>query len=258
MTWLPSLVVGALLAALGVRLAHSGRATGGPESWLGMFFIGTGFAMPLQSGFAMGMDFGVDAGSLNAASQAWSFAALAGLAVFVQRVFRPDASWARRACRVLGALLVAQFALLIATGAHRLQSSPVHSVTSLLMTSVFGWAFSESFSYWLRLRRRRAIGAADPVIANRFGLWSVWTGVLMLYGGFVSALRLYAMTVPGSGSGTLAVREDFAWALDALRVLLIATGPVMVAALWLSFFPPQRYLAGLRERARPDQRLRSP
>jgi hypothetical protein len=249
MAWLPALIVGTLLSALGLRLIHSGRAAGGPEVWLGGFFAAAGIAMPLQVSAAGGVDLGVDPGWIGMVAQAASLSGLAMLLQFVQRVFRPGSAWARRAGTALCVLLVFEGVLLLATGAYRVQSSPVHSLVTLTLTSVFGWAFVESLVYWNMMRRRCAIGAGDPVVANRFGLWCLWTGILTLFSGVVSSARIYALTTSVPQAEGLAVRAEFLWVLDLIRVMLIVTGPVMISSLWLSFFPPPRYLNWLRSRA---------
>ncbi len=52
------------------------------------------------------------------------------------------------------------------------------------------WACYESLRYYRSMHRRQTLGLADPIVANRFLLWSIWTGA-------VTFLPLVALTIRG-------------------------------------------------------------
>ena len=98
----------------------------------------------------------------------------------------------------------------------------------------FGWAAGEALGHYRASRRQRALGLADPVLANRFLLWgvaSVTSSVLM--GGIVACV-LTRMTI---------LHEPLPLAAMA------ASGAVMSGTWYLTFFPPRSYQRFIRERA---------
>jgi len=243
----PILAVGVVFATLGVRLVRIASRSGGPERWLGAFFLAAGVALPLRAGVAMGTDFGLEPGLVNVLGQLVLSLGLVALAHFVRRVFRPETPWARHAFAAVCALAALQLTLFVASGAARDQASAVHIVVSSCTVAVFAWAFGESLLYWRAMRRRLALGLADPVVANRFGLFTLWTGAVVFFPVIVLGLRIVvylAGSVAGDASASVEARH--AWALGVVRVLAAVVGPTVAVALWLSFTPPARYLAWIR------------
>ena len=121
------------------------------------------------------------------------------------------------------------------------------------MGLVFGWAFVESFRYYIMMRRRVALGLAEPVVTNRFLLWTLWTAGLTILPLVVTAVRAvqlahFGASDPASG---LVFSEEAAWSLAVVRSTVMGVGPVIIAALWLSFFPPRSYVGWVRARAHP-------
>jgi hypothetical protein len=105
----------------------------------------------------------------------------------------------------------------------------------VLWTAAWVWASSESLRYHAKLRRRLRLDLADPVVADRFFLWGLGTGV----SGLISA-SLVATTAAG-----MAVHSD------AVPQLLLSIGGVVGPITWyLSFMPPDAYLDFVRDRAR--------
>jgi hypothetical protein len=160
--------------------------------------------------------------------------AIACITVFAWQVFRPGS----RAGCALAALLVA--GNLAAGGAVVLGGAPVPLgglglAVACARASALGWLFVESTLFARTMRRRLRLGLADPVVANRFALWSVWTGAfagIPLFAVALRALRLLEAPLPGEplSAGLLAV-------LSALGL----GGAVAAVAVWLAFFPPSRY-----------------
>jgi hypothetical protein len=97
-----------------------------------------------------------------------------------------------------------------------------------------GWASFEALSHHAKLRRRMALGLADPVAANRLLLWALaalceW----MIY-------LAVAITI-------LAGRPDgFLTGDAALWVSAFGVGGSI--CIWIGFFPPQRYQKWIADR----------
>lgn len=170
---------------------------------------------------------------LAAASGAAQAAGGLLLLLFVWRVFRPRAEWARwvvlcfAACA--GGLVVLQ------------TSSPgwwvwvteergVWAAARWLFLVPIGWGALESLRYWQLLRRRLRLGLSDPVLVDRFRLFGVAMGFGLLSNLGAIALQIAGIELVGTAVGTLAV------------------SPALVAAvaLWLAFLPPRGYLERVR------------
>ena len=104
------------------------------------------------------------------------------------------------------------------------------------------WTFGESLRYWRMLRKRVALGIGDVVVANRFGLLTMWTAAIGVFPIFNLSVRFFAYSIGHSPEGS-AISGEFSWALDVARGILMISGPTMVISTWLIFFPPRRYLA---------------
>lgn len=89
--------------------------------------------------------------------------------------------------------------------------------------AAYVWASAEAAAYYAKLRRRRRLGLADPLVVNRILLWAV-------YGGAFAVSHVAWM-------GVVAWSEDLT-ALDPLLVALSVGGQL---ALWLAFAPPLPY-----------------
>ena len=115
-------------------------------------------------------------------------------------------------------------------------------LTLVVIMLPIAWAFGESLRYWRMMRKRMLLGIGDDVIANRFGLWTIWTGVLLIIPIVILSVRMYVF-VTGTGATGSAVGEHMLWALDLVRGLMLVCGPLVMISSWLIFFPPKRYLA---------------
>jgi len=160
-----------------------------------------------------------------------------GLYVFAWRVFRPGSNWA------LGVVAVGAGITLASSIGSWLQppswsGRPVDptwlALSSFNYTACFVWAGGESLVYYLRMRRRAAIGLADPELQNRFGVW----GGAMVTGALLSVVTGFC-SLAGLRIG-----------VDPLPSLCVAaSGLVNSLGWWLSFAPPAAYLNRLRARA---------
>jgi hypothetical protein len=238
-------LVSAGLAVLGTRLLRLSRRTGArPEFWLGLAFAFAGasaWLLPLaategiRTSLARGLAF---------AAQGGMSAAIACLVIFTWSVFRTDSA----AARWLAGVLIAANA---ATGCAVLLSGvplPVGRVgLAVIVTRSFSllWLFLESAGYAQRMRRRVRLGLGDPIVANRFTLWSIWTGALACIPLFVLALRVLGVLVePVPG-------EPLPGSVRAILLVLGSGGAAALGAGWLAFFPPASYQRWVAARARP-------
>ncbi len=94
----------------------------------------------------------------------------------------------------------------------------------------FAWATWLTFAYCLKLRRRLALGLADPVVARQIGLW----------GSTATAMVLLSTTVAVSVFGYHRNPLE----LPLATGILVACVLVGSACMWCAFFPP----AALRRR----------
>jgi hypothetical protein len=249
-TLLPIFGFAAVMLALGARLVRSGLRTHGVELWLGLFFSAGALAMPVRFALANGADVAFDAGLLNLGCQALLHAGVCCLAGFVWRTFRPNQSAGRAIFASIVILLSVNLVLFGVSGAHALQGTPVHVLQSASLALVFGWAFAEAAGYYGRMRRRAALGLSDPVVTNRFLLWTLWTGGLTLLPVVVTAVRLVELLGAGGVGSSVggALGTNSGWSLVAIRTAAISLVPVIALSLWLSFFPPRGYRDWIRSR----------
>jgi hypothetical protein len=159
---------------------------------------------------------------------------IALLFAFTWRVFRPEALWARSGMLAASlAIAVLDLGLIdAASGGSTLsevlpRTRPWAVGIVSMVVLAFAWGGFESLRYFARLRRRQALGLADPVVTNRFLLWAIadWTAVVLC--GSVASFLL-------AGRAVL---------IDPLALCTIAlTGTVMSVTWYLTFFPPAAYL----------------
>ena len=163
------------------------------------------------------------------------------LIAFTQRVFRAGDSWAR--CFAVGVSFVIAGAVTwmsyvnfvgasVAEIVPRMRPGTLALIGSMLVC--FGWASAESFRYHANLKRRLALGLADPVLVDRFLLWGVSSGANSV---------LLVVLLACVQSGMVILREPVS--LTAIAIL----GSVMSGAWYLTFLAPESYLKFVRERA---------
>lgn len=234
------------ILALGARLVRSGLRSRGVELWLGLFFVAGALSMPVRFALTSGAPVAFDPALANLACQAVLHLGVCCLAGFVWRTFRPGRAAGRTLFVLVVALLSCNLMVFAATGAHARQGTPVHVLQSATLSLVFGWAFVESALYHERMRRQVALELADPVVANRFLLWMLWTGGLTVLPVVVTIVRVVALEGDAGVGGALGSNPS--WTLSAVRTTVIAVLPGVCLALWLSFFPPPGYRSWIRSR----------
>lgn len=230
---------------VGLRLIWMGRRTRGlPEITLGVgLFLIVGVGLPMQiTALAMAARAGGPttwADALTSASVIAMNAGWAGVWIFTWRVFRPDSKLARAGVHLAFAALFALSAAAVHAGFEgmvgRSAASQGRTLATVLLAEVlYVWTMIEAFGYWRRMKKRVALGLADPVVANRFLLW----GLLGLFS-FVSLIAPLGFTLAGMNY------QDS----DAGRLVTAISGLGCAVALWLAFMPPRAYVDRVRAHA---------
>lgn len=238
-------VVGSVV--VGLRLLWLARETGeAPELLLGSGILGTAVlgygtliaSLLLRGGFTTDPAHASDLATfLTGAGKISHDAGVTLFLAFVLKVFRPDARWARA---LAGAALLLLWGGLAWGGLHgsfrvEVVGSPAWICEYAVIWTYPIWMVLESFRYWGMLRRRAALGLADPAVTNRFFLWGT--------GSLFTALATWAASAP------YLFARDPATILaitPAVRVVTAFAGLVSVSCSYLAFIPPGWYLRRLR------------
>jgi hypothetical protein len=233
-------------AVVSMRLLLLARRTKGkPELLLGLGLLGTavlGYGVLIASALVRGLEKPIattfSERALQAAGQILHDAGVSMILLFVLSVFRAG----QRPARALAvALLVALWGGALGSELENGFRNPgIGNGFWWLRYAVFWtyplWTAVESYRYYAMMRRRVALGLADPVVANRFWLWGA--------GSLGTALATWTASSP------LFLASDPARMLAWTPVIQLATatiGVVTVALYSLTFFPPpayQRWVAG--------------
>ena len=151
---------------------------------------------------------------------------------FLLRVFRPGVAWARALAAWMALVLWVGWAAFVADGGMR-DGLPRagYWLSFVTIGSYPFWLAAESFAYYARMRRRMALGLAEPLLANRFLLWGLAS--------VTAALSIWVVNVPALvGAGASAGGS----ALLVVCILITsALGIATVSIYWLTFFPPSWY-----------------
>jgi hypothetical protein len=162
-------------------------------------------------------------------------AGLTGSALFNWRTYRPDSRLARSVVLAAVGLAGAGFGVEWGTTGF---ADPLHfsagiKMVTLTSSAILLWGGAESLRYWLLMRRRLALGLAEPLVTNRFLLYGLGIGVAGL-GSTASALIQW---ITGLGSADLPI----------LTFSNAVCGLLSSIAMWMAFLPPaawRRYVAG--------------
>jgi hypothetical protein len=168
------------------------------------------------------------------------------LAGFSWLTFGRRSPWRRRLAIGLGGALSGAYLAQWIFDGFSVVPGPATLTALACRIACMGWISIETAAYHGALRRRQRLGLADPLVANRVLLWSLWTGaiaILMLAG---AILRVVSVEDPGLA--TAIYRSVPFLSLTAVLSLVAAV------ALWLSFLPPQPYRDWIEHRAHPSQR----
>lgn len=227
-------------AALGTRLLLLWRRTRkAPELAYGCAFLLLGaIGFPLSIPARTGLVEGAAAGALLALAFAAQNAASLSIGIATWKTFRPGAGGLLWVCWGLGALYVVSLLgqqLEVGFAGGR-DGGAFYHLGLLLRFAPFAWTCAESFRYHATLRRRRALGLADPVVTDRILLWGLASLSICL--GFVVFFAGRLLTGNAAGSP---------WVLAATSCVAVASS----VAMTLAFFPPRAYLRRVSRRGAP-------
>ena len=242
-----AVAIAALFATPGIRLLRLRLRNGsGPEGWLSLFFLGLAVGTPLRLYLAGSHDSSAEWLRISSGiAIVGLITAAAALTVFTQRVFRPDSAIAKLWCGLtIGVFGVTSSGLFI-TNQMANQIHPLAMVANAWAISSFAWTFFECAQYYIRMRRKARIGLGDPVVQNRFLLWSVWTGSFVLLPIVILTIKIFlvANTAPGQQVVASPALMSF------IQVIVLLCSSLMLVSIWLSFFAPEAYLARIRSEA---------
>lgn len=230
---------------LGARILRAGG--GAPVRLVALFLLLTalgatglarGSALPDESAelrFAV-----LAAGHLGISAGLWC------LAGFTWLTFGARSAWRRRLAVGLGGALSGAYLAQWIFDGFSVVPGPGTLTALACRTVCMGWVSIETAVYHATLRRRQRLGLADPLVANRVLLWSLWTGaiaILMLAG---AVLRV--LSVQDAAAATAIYRSIPFLSATAVLSLVAAT------TLWLSFLPPRPYRDWIERRAHPSER----
>jgi hypothetical protein len=220
----------------GVRLMMLARRTRGtPELMLGAALLlqaGIGYPLSVVAPYAgeLAPLVWLVSGTCNNGGMALLFA-------FTARVFHDGARWAWMIVGAAGALCAIQaggnsLAQVSGDAAARAQSLLVWGAGSLTLSGLaWGWTGYEALRFYAQLRKRAALGLADPIVANRMFLWGAM-GVIALSCVVIDAVLLYTA---GEVGRTV-----------VLPLVTAIAGLLVSVCMILAFWPPAAYLARVR------------
>ena len=246
-----------LTLIIGIRLLRlSRRLPEGPEIWLALYFLVAAF-LGMGLSYLVYMSWADAALKLPAQMEivlhaVYLFGTTSGMAclyVFTWRTFRADELWARLLVLAVVVTMVAGYVGIGFLDGFRIRLIPsfAHWITWAARTSVFLWLFIESFRYWRLLRRRLRLGLADPLVANRFLLWSIFAGATLLTGLIDPLSRVWYITLAGGGE---------VWTPEVGRPIVLAMVPLssalnmlVMVTLYLTFFPTRGFRRWIETRS---------
>jgi hypothetical protein len=218
-------------AVVGTRLLWLARRTRKiPELALGLAFVLLGaVGHPLAIAARMHPEHPAAVSWLALALTAQNAASLAIYVMNWQTFHKGDHNVATAVVAAALGFVASGVAGSIAPG-HAIDAGPWYYLGFCLRFGAFLWAAVDSTQMFRQLRRRRDLGLADPVVVDRFRLWSIATIGIDL--GF--AFFLAGRVVPGLSTVS-------PWVLGPTSLVAAVSG----VAMWLAFFPPRRYLSRL-------------
>lgn len=248
-------VVNLLLSLLiGARLLLR-RHDGGPELWLGIYFVLAVFV----GGFlniacyaawadpALGLPTHL-MGPVRTLASALNCVGAVALFLFGYLTFRRGVAWARALVGVCLAIMLGAYAVQALNGfTVRVVEGPAYWVEWAVRAVPLVWLTVESLRYWSLARRRVRLGLADPLVTNRFALWGLWSLTVLLMTTSEPVARILYVRMAGTTTEWIAeVAQPLVFGTVAVTSVV---GSVAVTTLFLTFFPTARYRRWINARA---------
>ncbi len=223
-----SLVVGFRL------IARSYHSRGVPELLIGLTYAASsGIGYPLTVTATAWSSRGATLGAM-AIGEALIVLGCGCFLLFNAKVFRPTARWSVPVA-LLGSLVLAAcggwvVAEFFATDDVALVTERTRLGTILFLAVLVlgqGWTAFEGMRHYRMMRRRLALGLAEPVVTNRFLLWGISGLVSLTWNGVVNAYLLAGANIN----------------LHPVPVFAVSFGGLVTAGcLVLTFMPPAWYV----------------
>ena len=231
-------LVGLTLLLAGKLAMTAYRQKSLPEALMSSFFVGGAAG---YSALMLTVSLGMSREGATIARDVSNVAFLIphiAVVVFTARVFRPNVAWARVLAIVLCVGTVGTLIANHALSAHysiegypkTLAGVSLFWVGFIVRALTFGWASLEALIYYRSARKRVAIGIGDPLVTNRFLLWSLWSGMAVI----MTVLRV---TATAMADPTAEDPHDPLW----IVVGQIVASLVCAASVWLTFAAPRFY-----------------
>jgi len=247
----------ALCLIVGLRFLRAGlEPDRRPELALAIFFLGN----PFLSTICQGLVYGGLADPRLALGEVTSEIVLgvgilgmavggAAICAFISMSFWSGSAWARGVAIAGGALALFGWAF---EGLHEgfrvaLLPGPGHWTAWAGRTLPMIWLTFESLRYFRRLRRREALGLADPVVVNRFLLWGIFSAATFV--NLAADLIAHLLYIALAGTTTELVMEVLKPTLFATMIVTMTLCMISAGALFLTFFAPVRYRSWLEGRS---------
>jgi hypothetical protein len=222
--------------ALGVRLLLAGlRTRTAPELAYGasLLLMGVGAIVRLVVFGILGG--GPEYHALVIGAGVTRLLTLVTLSLGLLVIFRPGVGWARLLVLAFWGLGACGLAVVVAFPGGAPEAGALYQLGDLASALPAVWGSAESYAYHGKLRRRLALGLADPFTAQRFGMWGTSFALAALAG---LVLSVYSGVIRGPITGTPAV-------MAVVQLCLLGT----IALTWATFFPPESLRAWLCRRA---------
>ena len=235
-------------AVVSVRLVLVGRRRRRtPGLYLGLGMLGTG-----GLGYGVRIAVAVAHGTASADLMTFSERALRGLGqilhdagvtmtiVFVLSVFRPQERWAKL---LAGVMLLSLWGGCLGWELENGFRSSARGNAFWWMHYATIWTYplwttTESYRYYGLMRRRVALGLAEPLVTNRFLVWGT-ASIGTLLAVWISSISFFIPRDPA----TLA-----AWS-PGIQIGVATVGVATVSLYYLTFFPPRWYRAWVARNA---------
>jgi hypothetical protein len=159
--------------------------------------------------------------------------------LFIRIVFRPNEKWATALVAAMLFVQLTTFAAFATAGTFSNGEMPTSIFLFEFASRTTGsiWLVAESLRYNAVMRRRLALGLADPLVCDRFRLWAIAGS---------AAIVMLATSAPP----VVAENQQAPW-VTAMLPLFAASGIAASCAYLLAFFPPGWYRRRVIERAGP-------
>lgn len=230
------------ITIVALRMLLLARRTGErPELLLGLsLLLGGTIGSTMEAGglSAAGQLGAANAGKLIAVGKAFGIFGFGCQGIFIWHVFRPTERWAPILfLSLLGVMLVACFGFGW-TGTYTTASIDVlwFAVELLARMAFPVWLMTESLLYYGQMRKRLALGLADPVVTNRFLLW-----------GGIGALSILLLLTSVPPIFLDPIADEGLLLADLL--LFSGCGVILSGIFWVAFFPPRWWKRALEARA---------